>query len=305
MRKRFYIELFAIMLVSLLLLGMSFSKESGINAQMSLLETSTDDIRMVYLNGKNMSMENPSNYISIINKKDEEVTYQVCLREVNDVMDYDVQYSIDDGESQKLEKGFVQEITLSPYGKDGDRIGFRLFLNITNPDLSFRLELDEHKPNYFIDTIMNDSHVYKDEEGNYRYFGKDVNNYIYYDGSIYRMLGIIDGKILLSTDEIRLIRYESDNDYITLKDYLRSFEEHDLTVDSAQGKTSWMIEDHDYWLKDLDGDNAYYADKTRGVGIVSIRKMLFNRKTSVLEGNFVLVSGDGSKDHPYEVSYEG
>jgi len=305
MSKRFYFEIAAIMLVSLLLLGFSFSKESGTNNKFARVESTIEDLRVIYGNGKYITSENNDHYYNIVNKSNKDVTYNIYINEINGNKDYEVSYILDE-EEKKVENNFVTSITLKPYGTDGDRIGLHLVFNIDNPDLEFKLVFDDYKPNLFINHIINDKNVYKDSDGNYRYFGKVVNNYFKYDGSLYRIIGIVNNKLLVVGDEKDLVRFQgSDSNFVTVKDYLGSLEEHNLTIDEASGKTSWLVDDHDYWLKDKESDYyIYYADKVNGLGTMYYTKFLYNRFVEEIEGSFILESGDGTYSSPYEVSYE-
>ena len=195
------------------------------------------------------------------------------------------------------------DLTLNPYGTNGDRVGLDLKVSTTNPDLIFKLVFDEHKPNLFIDTLMKDTSVYQDENGNYRYYGQQVNNYLRYHGDLYRIVGYIDGNLLIISDEVKLTRYGDGSKYLSLHDYLSSFEKTTLSFDDARDKNTWLTEDHDYWLQDKDGDYAYYADKLKGVGKVYSRKMVYDRFVERLNGVLILDNGDGSINNPYEVSY--
>ena len=303
MSKRFYFEITAILIASLLLLGFSFSRESGTNSDVVLSEYNDGDLRIVYENKKYMSMDNSGNHINVINKSDREITYEVSLVEINGKEYKDVSYSLGNDEGFKKLDGNIMELKLSPYGTNGDSAIINLKISTTDPELFFKLDFNEHKPNLFIDTLMKDPNVYLDSNGGYRYFGTNVNNYLRYHGDLYRIVGYMDGGLLIITDEVKLTRYGNGDNYLSLHDYLSSFENRKLTVDEAEGKKTWLTEDHDYWLKDLDGDFAYYADKINGIGKVNSRKMVYDRFVERINGVLVLNKGDGSINNPYEVSY--
>ena len=306
MSKRFYFEIAAILVVSLLLLGFSFSRESGTNIKFSKIEAKYDDLKIVYGNGRYITMSNSVHYYNIVNTGKEEKTYYIYISEINNAKDYKISYEIDD-EVKEVVDGYITSITLKPYGTDGDRIGLKIKYIIEDPELEFKLLFEEHKPYVFIDDLKKNESVYEDKEGNVRFFGKDVNNYVRFDGSTYRMIGYVDGKLLLLGEERILTRYEpnSSADYVSVKDYLGSLEEHDLDIESAKGKTSWIVDDHDYWLKDKESDYVvYYADKVNGLGTLPTSKFLYNRFVTSVEGRFKINSGDGTRNNPYEVSYE-
>ena len=61
-------------------------------------------------------------------------------------------------------------------------------------------------PKYGSDTITdlvetNFDELYKDEHGDIRYYGKDPNNYISFNDELWRIIGIIDGKIKIVRNE--------------------------------------------------------------------------------------------------------
>ena len=65
---------------------------------------------------------------------------------------------------------------------------------------------------------------------------------------------------------------------------------------------SWL--DNGYWLLDTYGDEeAYYVDK--GINSQNKNTLLYARKIIKLDINTEIILGDGSKNNPYEVVYDG
>ena len=42
---------------------------------------------------------------------------------------------------------------------------------------------------------INTDELYKDDKGNIRYYGKNPNNYVSFNNELWRIIGVIDGKI--------------------------------------------------------------------------------------------------------------
>ena len=61
-------------------------------------------------------------------------------------------------------------------------------------------------PKYGLDIITdlvetNPNELYKDEHGDIRYYGKDPNNYVSFNNELWRIIGVIDGKIKIVRNE--------------------------------------------------------------------------------------------------------
>ena len=301
MSKRFYIEMFVIMIVSIVLLGLSYSKETGEMKELVLHETVSDQFRVVTLNDSVMNAENPSNYFNVVNKTQNETKYVVRLVEKNG-KSYQVSASIDGGKASTITDGKIMEFTLKPYGSQGDQKGFSLFLSINDSSESFDVVVEEVKINFLKDVIMNDKQVYVDSNYHYHYYGKNVQNYIRYDNQVYRIIGLGEEKIRLLSDTQGTTMYQT-GDSPTLEDYLGSLDNHVVSLNDAYGKTSWMSETSDYWLNDADNLNAYYVIKDRGLSTAEMSRTFYYRKVISMEANAIIVKGNGTVESPYEVSY--
>ena len=94
----------------------------------------------------------------------------------------------------------------------------------------------------------NPDELYKDEHGDIRYYGKNPNNYVSFNNELWRILGVIDGKI-------KIIRNESIGDYYWASNGLNNWSESSLKIylngeyyngiDSAYRK---MISEETYYL---------------------------------------------------------
>lgn len=308
MNKRFYVIVFLVLCVSVLLLGFSFAKESGTNNIITLAEEITNDYRIIYSNSNHLKTDgNNTTDISLINKKNESEEYAIVFTELNDVDYKNVYYRLDNGPTTLLENGTINLDVLAPYGSDGDHVLHKLSIYTRdNSSYNFKIGIKTVEKNIFTNFIKNDSDVYLDNEGNYRYYGAVVNNnYIKYNEEIYRIIGIIDGKIKLISEIKGLGVYDTTlGVYPTLKDYLYSFNNSMVNINNVLQFNTWMA-DSGYWLLDEVGTDVYYASQKNGVGLTSKLVDYYLRYVVELEGDFILVNGDGSINSPYEVSYGG
>ena len=68
---------------------------------------------------------------------------------------------------------------------------------------------------------INPNELYKDEHGDIRYYGKDPNNYVIFNNELWRIIGLIDGKI-------KIIRNESIGNYYWSSDGKNNWNNSDL-----------------------------------------------------------------------------
>lgn len=309
MEKRFYILLFCILTVSVFLLGFSFSKDSGVAEKIVKISKDTEEYRVIYSNNLIELDKEDSFTISIINKSDVSRKFYLSLTEAN--LNYDkVYYSIDDSEKLELTKDYIYLGELSSYGTLGDHSTYnvRLFSD-TDYKYSFDVLVS---PNTGGANVVNDKsikayvlkseQVYTDKEGNTRYYGIDVNNYINYNGKKHRIIGIVNDKIKIISDTSGLGIYKEEANYANLKDYFGAFNNEDVTINNVLQHKSWIIS-NGFWLEDTENGKAYYASKNYGVGL-SVKKVdYYLRYVYELDTDMVVSKGDGSINNPYEVTY--
>lgn len=300
MSKRFYIEIFLILIVSIVLLGLSYSKDAGEMRTLALNEKESDVVRVVSLNDMEMNQDNPSNYFNVINKTQEGTKFVVKLIEKHG-KSYHVSASVDGGKAYPVNNGTIMEFSLKPYGSQGDQKSFNLFLSIDDADNTFDVVIEEVKILYLKDVIMKDKQVYLDQDNDYRYYGNNVSNYIRYNNDTYRIIGVVDNQIRLISNIKEVKMYES-GDYPSVIDFVRSLDEHNLDVSNSFGKTSWLS-DSTYWLNDSNGLNAYYVLKDSGLSSAEMTRSFYYRNIVNIDNKAVVVTGNGSLSSPYEVSY--
>ena len=301
-----YIAGILILCASLLLLGFSFSKESGNSNNVYLNGKKDETFKIVYSNNDVLKIsEDGYTDISIVNRKDEEVKYVVTLEELNNKEYKDVYYILNDGEITEYTGEEIYASTLAPFGDNGDHnmLGLKVWSK-KNEDLTFKINVNVKKEDTIFDYIKRSEQVYLDSENYYRYYGDIVNNYINVDGEIYQIIGADENKVKLIGSNKGLGVFDTTKgEYPLLKDYLGSFNNSEVNKDNVLSYSSWM-NDGGYWLGDyIDEYSAYYASRTYGVGVSTKFVDYFLRYVKYIDSEMIYVSGDGTINAPYEVTY--
>ena len=306
--KRFYIVLFSVLVLSVLLLGFSFSKESGSNELYFLNEETNKDYRVVYSNGNILNtVNNSSTMISFINLKNDTTDVVVTLKEKGKLIYKNVFYRVNNGPEHVLADTIINLGTLNPYGEDGDHRVFNLQV-YTKDDTEYNFEIlingqVRSNSNGIGNAIKLSNSVYTDSKNNVRYYGVEVNNYILYKDTKYRIIGIIDGKVKIISDILGLGVYDTTKgEYATLEDYLGSYNNVNVNINNVLEYKSW-INDRGFWLNDSVNNQAYFGSITNGLGLYNKNVDFYLRYVYYLDVNSLVKSGDGSINSPYEVAY--
>ncbi len=101
----------------------------------------------------------------------------------------------------------------------------------------------------------NPDELYKDEHGDIRYYGKNPNNYVSFNNELWRILGVIDGKIkIIRNESIGDMQWNStrNNNWnnASLKSYLNG-----EYYNSIDGTYKNMISEETYYLGGATQDN--------------------------------------------------
>lgn len=129
MNNKFYLVIFCILSCSVLLLGMSYSKNSNDSMDTGLIEYSNDSYRVVYSHDKLLgTKDNNTLRVSLVNKKYSDTSYALYLREEYDRDLVGISYTIN-GEEYILTDNVIYLGSLSKYGTDGDTYMFDITLN--------------------------------------------------------------------------------------------------------------------------------------------------------------------------------
>ena len=104
----------------------------------------------------------------------------------------------------------------------------------------------------------NPDELYKDEHGNIRYYGKTPNNYVSFNNELWRILGVIDGKIKIIRNESigerawTSSRYNNNWTSSELKSYLNN-----EYYNNINGKYKEMISEETYFLGGPKNESDY------------------------------------------------
>ena len=202
MKKRFYISIFIILSLTVVVLSATYSKDSG-TSEYTSISKEVDNMKVTFENGELLSIDKVNKLnveelkgsnISIVNKNK---TSTNALIDINYNGDAEVYYSIDGAPIKLIDENAKEVVNLKPFGEVGDQILINVKV-FSKKDINDRVairvsSIQEDGLKY---TMVNSNQVYKDGEGNYIYYGKP-NNYIKYNDSVYRIIGLINNKFKL------------------------------------------------------------------------------------------------------------
>lgn len=152
--NKFYVVLICMLTCSVLLLGLSYSKQSSDGVDNGLIENNTDTYRVIYSNMEDLNtLENNTVRINLINKKNNVTNYALVLEEVDDDNFSDVFYSIDGENYYLLTDNMINLGTLNAYGNDGDAKQYNVSLKGSD-NYTFKYTVKEY---IFLDEVSYDS----------------------------------------------------------------------------------------------------------------------------------------------------
>lgn len=284
--------------VSALLLGLSYSKDSGTDIDVRLNQNYDDNFRVVYSKENKLSIKNNKIDFGITNIANKDLDYVIKI--INKGKK-DIYYKLDADKEKTLVNDVVFTSTIKKKGTDGDYILHHL--EITNSE-----EFDAYIEIALLDTslktyMLNSPDVFKDNKHNLRYFGLNVNNYLKLDNNMYRIVGLINNKLRLVGEPTLVASYTAKNTYLTVEDYLLSFDKHDLNENNVFGNNSWLNSDYRFWLESDNDAKAKFADADVGVRTDLKGKVHYQRFVREIDGNVKVIKGNGTSSSPYEVSY--
>ena len=295
--KRFYVVLLSVFVISAVLLGLSYSKDAGQYGVNELGQIIDDKYRVVFSTSDYLSNKNLNTEVGIINKTKEELTYVIKLiPEVGK----NISYSVNDAEYQVLEERNVYSGKLKAFGQDGDFVLNKIAIKCDGK-CSVKVEIKTTDKEYLLDLIKKDADAYEDD-GVLRYIGASVDNYLLFNGSLGRIVKIVDGKVYLISNPDTVGSYKVDgNAYLELSDYLASFGTGDILESDILNSESWLTSDVSYWLE---GDNYIAANREVGIQYGNELDVHHIRSIKTIDIEKLVVNkGDGSIGNPYEVSY--
>ena len=307
MRKKYYFIVLFVLILSILILGISFSKESSNEMSAVVNEVNNDKLRIIYKNENLFKLNKEfENDITIINNNSSNVRYAIILSEINGKKYENISYVIDNSEVKQVnDKGIIYIGKLNEYGFDNDLIihHIKIFANNQNSsNYEFSLNIKVINENILDENIIFDENVYQ-ENNNYRYFGNITNNYLKYDNQLYRILGLINDKIRLISEIKEPAKFDASQTYLSIDDYLASYNNKDVNIDNFKNCFSWLNTDVSYYLVDT-SNKAYIIDGQNNLVLVNSIKNYNVRNIIEIDSNAKIIRGNGTISNPYEVSYE-
>jgi hypothetical protein len=298
MNKKFYFILVFVFAVSALLLGLSYSKDSGNDSNLKLIQNYDDFFRVVYSSKQVLNKDNKKIDFGISNVTDSNQDYEIRLIGNGDTTIY---YRLDAEDEQTLNNEKIFTSSLTKKGTDGDYAMHTI--EILNEDEFSVKVLITPLDNSLKSRVIESKQVFKDKNGDYRYYGANVDNYINLDGTTYRIIGLIGDKFRVVSEAFTTSKYVLESDYMNVEDYVLSFDKHDLEEGSTFGYESWLNIDYRFWLETDDGEESKMVDADVGVRTDAKTRKHYQRTVREFDGNAVVKAGDGSVSSPYEVSY--
>ena len=308
-KKSYYIVLILVIGLSVLFFGLSYSKNSGVNNEPDLISHNQDNIKVTYSKDRILNIkENTKISLGIINNNHENINYEIFVTEIDSKEYGDVYYTINDSVSTKLTNEIIYVGELGAFQSYGDyeKIDIEIW-SLSKKDLHFKIDVRKVNINTLEYKISRDGTAYIDSEKNYRYYGKNPNNYIKYNEKNYRIIGLINNQFKLVSEDLsyNVYKYE-EKEYITIDDFLRSTNNPETNLTNISNHITWLKTDYSYWLNDVTDEynancyNPYY-------GINSTNKSIANniREIIYLDKNVTIKKGDGTIESPYEVNKYG
>lgn len=295
--KFYYCFLLLILSTSVVLLSLSYAKESGKNVENTKDSFTIDGLQIMCNKNCSSIKTNEEFVFSITNLNKEEKEFSFTLFGI-DLKEEELY--INGEKKQNIE---FPVYSLSPYEMVNDFKTISIKI-VSKKDVSHGIKISPYeRKNTLEKRIKEDPYVYQ-EENEYRYYGENPANYLLYNNELYQIIGLVEEKIKLISSIKGLSVYKKELDYPTLKDYMKSFGSTEISIKETLLYKSWMMQDKGFWLKDEEGNKAYYASKYDGVDLSVKYVDIYYRNTIFIPKDLIIVKGDGSITSPYEVSYE-
>jgi len=294
----YFLSLFIIFIVSIVFLSTSYSKESGTLLNNSITKEEVDNIVITYSN-TNLITSNSDNYISIVNKNNHPVSYQIELIKMDDSTE-EIYYQLDNKDIKMLGKNnVILEEDLDSYGSDKDQVTHIINLSGSKSN-KYIITLKEST--IIKNVVSKDNNTYM-KDGNIYYYGEDPNNYVLYNNELYRILGLENNVVKIISLNGELNTYQEDKSYPTLDDIYNTYKD-DVNIDNI-GDNKSFINSESFWLKDSYDENSnYYYRKDNTIQVSNKDILHFNRETKYIKGYLKIEKGLGTIDEPYEVKDE-
>lgn len=154
MSNKFYVVLICMLTCSVLLLGLSYSKQSSDGVDIGLIENNMDTYRAIYSNQEELNtLKNNQVRINLINKKDNATNYALVLEEIDNDTFENIFYSLDGENYYLLTDNMINLGTLNAYGNDGDTKQYDVSLKASE-NYTFKYTIKEY---IFLNEVSYDS----------------------------------------------------------------------------------------------------------------------------------------------------
>ena len=154
MSNKFYVVLICMLTCSVLLLGLSYSKQSSDGVDIGLIENNMDTYRAIYSNQEELNtLKNNQVRINLINKKDNATNYALVLEEIDNDTFENIFYSLDGENYYLLTDNMINLGTLNAYSNDGDTKQYDVSLKASE-NYTFKYTIKEY---IFLNEVSYDS----------------------------------------------------------------------------------------------------------------------------------------------------
>ena len=224
------------------------------------------------------------------------------LADVNDSLI--TEYTVDD----LITDGYLKKDIKNPITNDNYK---NTKVLITNDGNNINYEYVEGKTLYDIIIDLNDNDGLFKDDNNYIYKGISANNYISFNGEIYRIVKVdsyrniylinneIQNKISKEKIDEYLISYYNDNYSEIIKNNILSVDilNYNDFINSFLDNESFINSNNDIWVKDnnkykvISNLNNKIIDKNKANAIMVLK----------IKSSCVIKSGNGSQLNPYEI----
>lgn len=301
MKRRFYVSIFVILTLTVVVLSATYSKDSG-TSEYTSINKDIDNLKVTFETGELLNVVKVNKLssdslkgsnISIVNKNKDKVN---VLVELNYAGNDEVYYSFDNSKMKLIGENAKEVVSLNKFGTEGDQKLFNIkVFSLSDVNDKVDIKVSILKEGYLKYDVVNNEQVYKDNEGNYIYYGKP-DNYINYNNNVYRIIGLFNNKFKLIRFYNVVEEYKDNNSYLNIKDFLKTFNNREVDTSNMDLFESWLKDYNNYWFS----DGTLFIDNVLNVEKIGLH---YGNEVIELDDYILLNGGNGTYNNPYEVKY--
>ena len=301
MKRRFYVSIFVILTLTVVVLSATYSKDSG-TSEYTSINKDIDNLKVTFETGELLNVVKVNKLssdslkgsnISIVNKNKDKVN---VLVELNYAGNDEVYYSFDNSKMKLIGENAKEVVSLNKFGTEGDQKLFNIkVFSLSDVNDKVDIKVSILKEGYLKYDVVNNEQVYKDNEGNYIYYGKP-DNYINYNNNVYRIIGLFNNKFKLIRFYNVVEEYKDNNNYLNIKDFLKTFNNREVDTSNMDLFESWLKDYNNYWFS----DGTLFIDNVLNVEKIGLH---YGNEVIELDDYILLNGGNGTYNNPYEVKY--